>query len=580
MDLLRQHAPGAASRLDAAGARDVAGAADAPVLLLGSVRREGGTLAIEVRAVRPRDGSEVFAPLRESATHPADVPAAIDRLSRAVRSSLGEGEPEVRSSEVRIGNALTQDLEAYRHYFLGLQCAARPVYGQDCGVEFRRAVERDPAFGAAQYQVALWYEGDRVALRRALEYADQRAPAKEQLFIRALAAHVDGKEDDALALYGAITSRWPDEKRAWFEAGDILRHRDRFEAAIPWFERAIELDPDYGWALGHLVEVLGVSGHTNDLRTWTDRWERRGSPAILHALSHAHGWLGDTRAARDSARRAALLGAGLLAMEDLLAAKVYVEEYDDAERDSEILARPESDVRPLGFYALAAIAMYEGRPRAGLARLDALAAAVPGIDRVDRDYHVLRADYLLGMGDAAAVWREVEAERAIDPRLAAEHAAGLAGLGDKSHAAELARERRPVSCQAALFDAVAAYRRGEERKGLEQLRAVAARAPLSVWRLGAIFLYADLAAAAGRDAEAVAAVRTFHRLYMPRLMWRSWAYPRSLVLLARSSERLGRIADACAALDRLAVSWERADPEQPLVSESRALRSRLCHAAR
>jgi hypothetical protein len=59
------------------------------------------------------------------------------------------------------------------------------------------------------------------------------------------------------------------------------------------------------------------------------------------------------------------------------------------------------------------------------------------------------------------------------------------------------------------------------------------------------------------------------------MMWRSWAHPRSLLVLARACERAGDAACARDAADRLLRELFTADPGLPLVVEARALRARL-----
>ena len=303
-------------------------------------------------------------------------------------------------------------------------------------------------------------------------------------------------------------------------------------------------------------------------------WERNPNPATLHALSAAYGWLGRVAAAAQAARRAEAIGAGLTAQEDLLAAATFAGVYAPAERGVPHARRAGSPVRRLGHYAVAALSAYQGRRRAGLAELDALRRELPAV-ATDAIYLGLRIDYLLGDGHPGAVWRELEALRAIDPRAAAQHAPELAWLGDGERAALLAADLPPDSLRAKTHAAIARWNRGETDAALEDLRAITDRMPASVWRLAPLYLYGDLAARAGRDREAIDALARFQAMYLPRMMWRSWAYPRSLVLVARSHERLGERDRAREALRKLFDAWEGAERDAPLLAEARALRARL-----
>jgi tetratricopeptide (TPR) repeat protein len=527
----------AARRVEPEVAREVAERAGARLLLQLAVARRPPGFALTLAGIDPDDGRVRFT-LTETAPDEPAVPAAVDRLSHRVRTELGEPPGELRGSEVALGKALTTDLEAYRHYFLGEQCAARPVYGQDCSPHFRRAAQRDPAFAAAHYQLSLWsywFGGPRELQLAAIAEAGAHAadaPEKDRLLIRAWDAWLHGRDDEALAAYATYTVRFPQDPVGWFQRGELLRRREELAAAVPWFEKAVEVDPEQGWALAHLAECLGATGRTDELRRRIAQWEAAPGPAALHALVIAHGWLGDLAAAERAARRAASLGGGVAAREDLLAVWTMAGRYGDVEAAVRALAQPGSEVRPMGYLARAAMAAYRGRRAEGLKIFDALAAALPEAARTST-WRNARLDYLLGGGDRAAVRREVEALAAVNPITAAEHAAEIAWLGDATLAASLAAQLPEGSIHRRTHDAVARVRSGAVEEGLAGLREIAAASPVFTWRVAPSFLLGALAAEAGRCDEAVEPLRRFQGTWQPLAMWRSWALPRSRELIAR-----------------------------------------------
>ncbi len=468
--------------------------------------------------------------------------------------------------------------EAYRHLFLAEQCAARPAFGQDCSAEYRRALALDPTLPLAHYGLAAWarwYGGtvsqQRKEIAEALRYAE-RATEGERLLIRAWAAHLDGREDEAIGLFRDINARWPKDPRAYYDLGDLHRHRDEPALALPLLERAAALDPESGWAAADLVEALGELGREDELRAWAARWEAAPNPAALHGLSLARGWLGDVAGAAEAARRGVALGS-LPAQQDLLAALTFSGNYVEVLEGARPLAQRGSPVRRIGYYALAGMEAYRGRRLAGLAHLDALRREVPDIAS-ESTYLGLRADYLLGNGDAKAIADVAEQLRRIDPRAAADLAPSLAWLGDLERADALARDLRPGSLQAETHAAVAAFLRGDGA-ALDRLRAMTDRTPLTVWRVPPLFLYADLAARAGHDGEAARAAERLEAMYVPRTMWRTWVHPRAMVLLASCYERLGDTKRAQANIVRFLDEWKDADRADPLLDEGRAVAQRL-----
>ncbi len=471
-------------------------------------------------------------------------------------------------------------LEAHRQYVLGEQCARYPALGQDCGALLRKAVTLDPALAAAQYELAVWLrwfggsrEDQQAAIDAALAHAGA-APERERVLIEAWAAQVAGRDDAALALYRRAVEAWPDEVRAWYHAGDLLRHRDELAEAVPWFERVLAIDPEFGWASGHLADALGALGRQEALRAWIARWEATPSAASLHGLSLAWGWLGDLAAAARAGEQAVALGGGLAGREDQLAAVFMSGQFAAAEQAARPLTAPASPVRRMGYYGLAALQAYQGRRAAALATLDAFAREVPAV-RADFNWHAVRADHLAGDGDVAGVRAAVAALRELEPRVAAEHAVTLAYLGDLEGAAPLAAALPAGSLAAEVHAALAAWHGGDADGALSALAAACRRQPVFLMRVAPLYLLGELAVRAGRDAEGVAALRRFEGLYCWRQMWRSWAWPRAQLLLAGALARLGDLEGARRALARLFTAWRTAEPGVPLLREAQALQQRL-----
>ncbi len=86
---------------------------------------------------------------------------------------------------------------------------------------------------------------------------------------------------------------------------------------------------------------------------------------------------------------------------------------------------------------------------------------------------------------------------------------------------------------------------------------------------------AECAFEASPDETALEALHRFQRFYYPLGQWRTWSYPRSLLLESRVLERLGRLEQARAALAKLEDLLSGADPDLPLLAEARTLRRRL-----
>jgi tetratricopeptide (TPR) repeat protein len=570
------------ARIDGAVARAAAARAEAQVLLLTVVRPAGAGYKLELHGADPASGEELFDGAGEAADAAA-VPAALDALAARARQALHESEEEVRANGVPVARAVTGNLEAYQHYALGQECLDRPTSARswlyppvaECAAEFERALAADPDFPLAHFALALIEEiaaGDpRPHVEAALRHLD-RIPARERELLRASEARLGGRVGEALARYGAVIDARPEDKQAVFLAGDLLQHRSEFASALPFLERAVELDPTLEWPLEHIAFDLGVLGRREQLRGWVRRWSQgRPGPAALHALSEAHGWLGEPGAAAADARRAAaagILGAdadlsrALLADDRLAEATALLEQ---------VVARASDPSARWAHYQLAAALRAQGRPRAARAVLEALPQRFPDL-RPDVVAGRI-AELLVGERDPAAV-RDACAR--ANPVSANVCAIGLAYLGDVAGAAPYGARLERGSTAAELYQALAQWRAGDAEGALARLRAVERRQP-APWPLSLLapsFLRGEICAAEGRDAEAVAALRAFEALYVSPL-WRGWAIPRARLLAARSAERLGRPAEARAQARRLVAAFARAEPGQPEVAEARAIAARL-----
>jgi len=563
-------------RIDATAAREPARHAGARALLVPAVRIDGSGLALEIRALSTETGSPLFT-VRETAAGKGEVSAALDRLSRATRLALQERDADIRGSDIRLADAVTNSLLAYQHYAASQQCMYRTSFGQDCAEHLEKALAADPSFALAHYQLAVWrahHGGSREEQRTATEAASRhiaRVPPKERLLIRAWVAHFDGRDDEALAQLTQLAETHPEDEEGIYEAGDLLYHRSEFDRAAPWFERQLHLDPAlaHGWGLEHLAHSLGALGRRDDLRRLAAGWARGPANAVnLHALVTALAWLGDLPGAAAAAQRESEAGGGLSALEDQAYVAIMAGRYDEVREALGPLAKPDSQAPAFGYLALAALDAYQGRRASGKGHLDAMAKDLgpAGQDAMARS---MRIQYLAGDGDSKTLRAEVEGLRVLDPEAAAVHAPLLAWLGNLEGAARLAPHLRQGSPRQRTYEAIVLWHRGERDEGLRRLREIARTSPYDVdFGLAPAWLVADLSARAGADAEAVEAFRRFRELYIPTTMWRSWAHPRGLAMEAESLVRLGRHGEARAAADQLLAEWSEAEVDEPLLAQA------------
>jgi tetratricopeptide (TPR) repeat protein len=189
-------------------------------------------------------------------------------------------------------------------------------------------------------------------------------------------------------------------------------------------------------------------------------------------------------------------------------------------------------------------------------------------------HYSLLAEALVGSGDAERAWEAAQRTVALEPSVATNLAVYFAYLGQMQRAAELAKYLPADSPRIKVYEAMARWKQGDLPGAIEELRAVADQEALSFDPAIShpLYLLGEALSEAGRDEEAVAALRRFQS--MP-LTYPSWMYPRSLYYLARSLERMGDREGARESIKTLMRLWKNADPEQPLLAEARSLARRI-----
>jgi tetratricopeptide (TPR) repeat protein len=577
LDVARQLGRKTDARVDEGLGRAVASNVRARALLLTTIRRFDSVYAIDLQALDPQRNEFLFT-VSEQGRGRQSIPSLIDRLSERTRRELHERAADVDTKRVRLAEAVTGDMEAYRHFFQGQQCIEGLSHVQDCAADFRRAVEIDPDFALAHWMLA--YTGEfrgapieeqRAAIGEAMRRVD-RVPWKDGQLIRAWAAHLDGDQTAALALYDAVIEAFPQDRQAQYLAGDLLFHEGLAPRAIPYFERALELGhPAMGVIRSHLVDSLALAGRAGDALLRARDWAKSGDLGDARVLAKAEAWAGKPADAVRTLRAAAARSVDPEIRMELAHALLGVAEYREAEQIFAVIAG-ESSAKPLVAQALGGLAIvraYTGQQREAWRLLERARETGKHMSADAYDgavWHALERD-------RDAVWREAQRAMSAEGRskLGGRYAVLLAYTGDLERAAELEHHIAAGTPQAEAYRAILAWRRGDGEEALAIARASPAPPIPMVYTAGQIAL---------ESGDPTLAVEWLERLRVMTMgdgggLWRAWSYPRSLYLSAVAHEQTGRPERALARLDELLSAWRPADPDAPLLAEARALRAKL-----
>jgi tetratricopeptide (TPR) repeat protein len=227
-------------------ALEVAERAGAGAVLAARVSRLGNQYVLSGRAIGPSTGEELFAV--RTATGAARLLEGVETLSREMRRRLGEERETLRQSRP-LPEVTTSSVEALRIYTEAEDASSRHDSDRAAAL-VAEAIRLDPDFamahrlaGVIASNQALLSEAGR-HLERAAELGD-RLTDRERMHVEAhYQLQVALEPRRAAEAYERLLARYPDDFRATNNlavvVGDWLADP---ESALPWFGRAVELDP-------------------------------------------------------------------------------------------------------------------------------------------------------------------------------------------------------------------------------------------------------------------------------------------------------------------------------------------------
>jgi tetratricopeptide (TPR) repeat protein len=562
--------------LDDASAQAAARSVSARYLLLARLLKLGETYLLEIRAVDPSSGVSRFS-FKEQVLGRNGIADLLDRGSEKARLLLGEDPASLRRNSIPTG-LVTSSPEAWARYSSGVDCielhAFAGTFGA-CLTVMKEAVAIDPGFSLAHLRIAVlqFIEAEPLAFQREsvrlAQLHPERVPPHERQRLEGWAAFLAGRDAEAKSLLLAAARASPGDKLAWYLAGEVPYHRDEYAEAVASFREVYALDPNWLDAGQHLVFGIGVSGDIDGLRSMIAGLARQGDkPWAITLACYARLWT-DPASAGDTCLKARELGGE--ESDRFLAIALLNTGQDErlashltAMQREEALRSRGTPARGFPWYMQFILLGVEGRWQELERR-----ARVEG-DPTSAWFHVTYAELLAGAGDAASVRREALHVIELNPALASSLAVYLAYLGDLPGAADLERFLPAGSPRMKTYQALVRWRQGDLPGAIEDLRRVAAVAPVSVEppSLPALYLLGEALAEAGRDREAVESLQRFRRI---PLLTPTWTWPRSQWLLARSLHRLGNHDGARSILLPLLRAWDHASETQPHLAEARNL---------
>ncbi len=224
----------------------------------------------------------------------------IDELTKEISEGLGLVGKGVESEEMSMADVTTSSMEAYRYYMEGRE-NRRKYYYDEALIALEKAAELDPDFAMAYYSLADVYR--RLGNIEARDTAIKRAKAlslktteKERISIEAVyARYIEKDEEKYLRIARKRIEKFPKEKENFFDLGLFYWRRGDLDNSIKEFDKALELDPNYGDVHNHLASIYSRMGDFTKAIEHTKKYVELnpGEANPIDSLAANYFWMGN-----------------------------------------------------------------------------------------------------------------------------------------------------------------------------------------------------------------------------------------------------------------------------------------------
>jgi len=214
-------------------ALEIARRSKVEVVVLGSFATLDGRIRVEAQLHDARNG-QLLAAEHYIAERPNQILTQVDLLSLKLRSHLGA--PAEQQPEASLVDVMTDSLEAYRYYSLGLE-KAQALENKEAIQLFERAVALDPKFAMAHARIGYVYALSWAFADKAKPHLEQafqlsnRLTEKDKLYITAWYATANLDYAEATSVFREIVARYPLEDEAYWRLGRLLQGEERLDEA-------------------------------------------------------------------------------------------------------------------------------------------------------------------------------------------------------------------------------------------------------------------------------------------------------------------------------------------------------------
>jgi len=266
----------------------VASQGGASHVIRGSYITAGDKFIISVSLTKA-ETAQVISSIREEGVGEASVTESLDKITKQIKTDLKLSEEQISSDlDKKLAQITTNSSEAFKYYSEGVMLHTQGRYREAIPL-FQRAIAIDPEFAMAYRKLGHNYGNLGLAhlykenLERAMELKD-RLSDKERFLIEGDYYGIsENTFDKAIAAYENALERYPDYTTANNNLAFIFFRLEQWDKAIPYFERAIKAEIEYGLTYRLLANCYLAIGENNKAKEILDSYlENIGDSTEIH----------------------------------------------------------------------------------------------------------------------------------------------------------------------------------------------------------------------------------------------------------------------------------------------------------
>jgi DNA-binding winged helix-turn-helix (wHTH) protein/tetratricopeptide (TPR) repeat protein len=229
--------------------------------IAGSIASLGRQYVLHLSAANCKTG-DVLASEQVTAAEKEKVLGALGDAAARLRERLGDSLPALPVNEAPPENVTTTSLEALQAYSIGYRHLLVDNESVRASPFFERAIALDPKFAMAYARLARCYDAED-QFGKAAEYFAKahalrhQASEREQFYIDSYYEFVStGRLEAAAQNLELWAQTYPNDPAPLAALGNLYTTLGRFEKALDWRRRALQVDPSVGLNYGNLAQNL------------------------------------------------------------------------------------------------------------------------------------------------------------------------------------------------------------------------------------------------------------------------------------------------------------------------------------